>query len=46
MVSFQAYDERTVGSRLKPLTGKELEFTYKSIEKEITSYKGEEDDTT
>ena len=45
-VSFQAYDERTVGSRLKPLTGKELEFSYKAITEEITNYKGEEDDVT
>ena len=42
-VSFQAYDERTVGSRLKPLNGKNLPFTYDDITKAITEYKEEED---
>tara|TARA_R100000458_G_C8276117_1_gene251326 strand:- start:732 stop:1568 length:837 start_codon:yes stop_codon:yes gene_type:complete len=40
-VSFQAYDERTVGSRLKPLNGKILPFTYDDITKAITEYKDE-----
>ena len=42
-VSFQAYDERTVGSRLKPLNGKLLPFTYESVSKAITEYKEEEE---
>jgi len=41
-VSFQAYDERTVGSRLKPLNGKILPFTYNDITKAITEYKEDE----
>jgi len=41
-VSFQAYDERTVGSRLKPLNGKILPFTYNDVIKAITEYKEEE----
>ena len=41
-VSFQAYDERTVGSRLKPLNGQILPFTYESVSKAITEYKEEE----
>lgn len=41
-VSFQAYDERTVGSRLKPLNGKILPFTYTEVIKAITEYKEEE----
>ena len=43
-VSFQAYDERTVGSRLKPLNGKVLQFTYESVNKAITEYKEEGDE--
>ena len=38
-VSFEAYDERTVGSRLKPLSQKILPFTYNSIKDEILNYK-------
>ena len=38
-VSFEAYDERVVGSRLKPLSQKVLPFDYKSIVAEIKSYK-------
>ena len=41
-VSFQAYDERTVGSRLKPLNGLVLPFTYTDVTKAITEYKGDE----
>tara|TARA_R110002074_G_scaffold221702_3_gene392425 strand:+ start:770 stop:1603 length:834 start_codon:yes stop_codon:yes gene_type:complete len=40
-VSFQAYDERTVGSRLKPLNGQILPFTYTDVSKAITDYKEE-----
>tara|TARA_R100001530_G_scaffold34370_2_gene26841 strand:+ start:2419 stop:3285 length:867 start_codon:yes stop_codon:yes gene_type:complete len=39
MVSFESYDERAVGSRLKPLSGKKVPFDYQAIYKEITSYK-------
>jgi hypothetical protein len=42
MVSFQAYDERTVGSRLKPLNGLVLPFTYTDVTKTITEYKEDE----
>ena len=38
-VSFKSYDERTVGSRLKPLCQKELLFDYQTIKKEILNYK-------
>jgi len=38
-VSFKSYDERTVGSRLKPLCQKELLFDYETIKKEILNYK-------
>ena len=40
-MSFQAYDERTVGSRLKPLAQKTLPFSYKSIKEEILNYEEE-----
>ena len=40
-VSFKSYDERTVGSRLKPLCQKELLFDYPTIKKEILNYKEE-----
>lgn len=40
-ISFQAYDERTVGSRLKPLAQKVLEFDYNSVITEILKYKEE-----
>ena len=39
MISFKSYDERTVGSRLKPLAQKDLPFDYKEIVNEITKYK-------
>jgi hypothetical protein len=41
-VSFQAYDERTVGSRLKPLAQKTLELSYESIKEQISTYEKEE----
>ena len=40
-LSFQAYDERTVGSRLRPLAQKVLEFDYNSVMNEILKYKEE-----
>lgn len=40
-LSFQAYDERTVGSRLRPLAQKVLEFDYDSVMNEILKYKEE-----
>jgi len=40
-ISFEAYDERVVGSRLKPLAQKRLPFNYESIKKEIINYKEE-----
>tara|TARA_R110000824_G_scaffold140556_6_gene306595 strand:+ start:6658 stop:7539 length:882 start_codon:yes stop_codon:yes gene_type:complete len=41
-VSFQAYDERTVGSRLKPLAQKTLELSYDSIKQQILTYEKEQ----
>ena len=38
-VSFETYDERVVGSRLKPLCQKVLPFSYKAIVSEILKYK-------
>jgi hypothetical protein len=38
-VSFEAYDERVVGSRLRPLSQKVLPFDYKAIVSEILNYK-------
>jgi len=40
-ISFQAYDERTVGSRLKPLAQKTLELSYESIKEQISTYEKE-----
>ena len=40
-VSFQSYDERMVGSRLKPLAQKSLPFNFDEIINEIKSYKEE-----
>ena len=40
-VSFEAYDERVVGSRLKPLNQKQLPFDYKAVCEEILNYKEE-----
>ena len=41
-ISFEAYDERVVGSRLKPLAQKILPFEYSAISNEILKYKEEE----
>ena len=41
MISFEGYDERMVGSRLKPLAQKLLPFDYERIIKEINSSKEE-----
>jgi len=38
-VSFEAYDERVVGSRLKPLSQKLLPFSFQAIVSEILNYK-------
>lgn len=38
-LSFESYDERMIGSRLKPLSQKVLPFDYDTIMKEIKSYK-------
>jgi len=40
-ISFEAYDERVVGSRLKPLAQKVLPFEYSAISNEILKYKEE-----
>ena len=40
-ISFQAYDERTVGSRLKPLAQQTLELSYESIKQQILNYEKE-----
>ncbi|MBT7929794.1 AAA family ATPase [Candidatus Peregrinibacteria bacterium] len=39
MMSFKAYDERVVGSRLRPLAQKTLPFDYEAIQKELLNYK-------
>jgi hypothetical protein len=41
-ISFEAYDERVVGSRLKPLAQKRLPFNYESVRNEILTYKKED----
>tara|TARA_R110000751_G_scaffold144948_1_gene248522 strand:+ start:522 stop:1412 length:891 start_codon:yes stop_codon:yes gene_type:complete len=41
-ISFLSYDERTVGSRLKPLANKTLRFDYKTIRDEILTYNTKE----
>jgi len=38
-INFKAYDERSNGSRFKPLAQKILPFNYESIKKEILEYK-------
>ena len=38
-ISFQAYDERSIGSRLRPLAQKKLPLSYDAIIKEVNSYK-------
>ena len=40
-ISFQAYDERTVGSRLKPLAQQTLELSYDSIKQQILTFEKE-----
>ena len=40
-VSFEAYDERVVGSRLAPLAQKVLPFDYQAVSDEILTYKRE-----
>ena len=40
-ISFEAYDERVVGSRLKPLAQKILPLEYSAISNEILKYKEE-----
>ena len=40
-ISFEGYDERMVGSRLRPLAQKLLPFDYETIINEIKSYKEE-----
>ena len=39
MISFEGYDERMVGSRLKPLAGKLIAFDYEVVTNEIKQYK-------
>ena len=41
-ISFQAYDERTIGSRLKPLAQQTLELSYDSIKQQILTFEKEE----
>ena len=41
-ISFEAYDERVVGSRLKPLAQKILPLEYSAISNEILKYKEDE----
>ena len=40
-ISFLAYEERNIGSRLEPLKQKRLEFDYKIVTDEIKNYKKE-----
>tara|TARA_Y100001938_G_C8096654_1_gene438592 strand:+ start:4440 stop:5309 length:870 start_codon:yes stop_codon:yes gene_type:complete len=42
-ISFEGYDERMVGSRLKPLSQKKVPFNYKAVMDEIKSYKEEKE---
>lgn len=42
-ISFKAYDERMIGSRLRPLAQKELLFSYKAIKEQLLNYKEEEE---
>ena len=37
-ISFEGYDERAVGSRLRPLAQKEMLFDYETVKQEILSY--------
>ena len=42
-ISFQAYDERTVGSRLKPLAQQTLELSYEAIKDKIVNFEKEKE---
>jgi hypothetical protein len=42
-ISFEGYDERMVGSRLKPLAQKLIPFSYDAVMEEIKSYKEEKE---
>ena len=39
IISFRGYDERMIGSRLRPLAQKQISFSYKDVIKEINAYK-------
>lgn len=41
-ISFKGYDERAVGSRLRPLAQKKLLFDYETVKNEILKYKEKE----
>ena len=38
-MSFVGYDERSVGSRLRPLSGKNIKFSYNAVRETIIGYK-------
>lgn len=38
VISFEAYDERMIGSRLRPLAQKTLEFNYETIKETVENY--------
>jgi hypothetical protein len=40
-LSFDGFDEVQMGSRLRPLQGKKIKFSYQDFVKEVTSYKQE-----
>jgi hypothetical protein len=42
VISFVAFDERTIGSRLRPLAGKRLPFSYAAVKAEVLAYKEQE----
>jgi len=42
-LSFVSYDERTIGSRLRPLFQKDLKFDYETIKNEMITYQEEEE---
>lgn len=44
-ISFEAYDERLIGSRLRPLSQKRIQFSFKNIKQEIESYELIEEDS-
>ena len=39
IISFRGYDERMIGSRLRPLAQKQIPFSYEEVIKEINAYK-------